>query len=57
MENKATELAGVNLALERQERVVKQLEDQLFLEQLRLASLKAARERALREEVLKGDEE
>ena len=51
------ELAGVNLALERQERVVEELEEQLFLEQMKLASLKVARERALRQEVLRGDEE
>lgn len=52
---KASELAGLNLAIERQEKVLKQLEDELFLEQLRLASLKAARERALRQEVLRGE--
>lgn len=52
MEKENFELAGMNLALENQEKVVKELEDQLFLEQLRLASLKAARDRALRKAVL-----
>ena len=57
MRNETSELAGTNLALERQERVLKELEEQLFVEQLRLASLKVARERALRREVLSSDEE
>ena len=57
MRNETSELAGMNLALERQERVLKELEEQLFVEQLRLASLKVARERALRREVLRRDEE
>ena len=54
MKNKNSELAGVNLALARQDKLVKRLEDELFLELLRLASLKAARDRALRKEVLSG---
>lgn len=56
MQNKNSELAGVNLALDRQDRLIKQLEDELFLELLRLASLKAARDRALRKEVLSGSQ-
>lgn len=52
MFNKASELTGLNLAIKHQEKRVKQLEDRLFLEQLRLASLKAARDRALRREIL-----
>jgi len=43
-----SELAGINKALQRQDKIVKELENHLFLEQLRLASLKAARDRALR---------
>ena len=56
MSNKAGELAGLNLAIERQEKIVKGLEERLFLEQLRLASLRAARETALRQEILSSDE-
>jgi hypothetical protein len=52
MSSAATELAGMNEALRHQEKVVKQLENCLFLEQLRLASLKAARDRALRRAML-----
>jgi len=52
MPKKRNELAGVNIALGRQEKIVKELEDRLFLEQLRLAALNAARERALRQTML-----
>ena len=57
METKAFELAGLNLALDRQEKVVKQFEDRLFLEQLRLAGLKSATDRALRKEMLSSRQE
>jgi len=43
-----SELAGINKALQRQDKIVKEVENHLFLEQLRLASLKAAKDRALR---------
>ena len=43
-----SELAGINKALQHQEKIVREYEDHLFLEQLRLASLKAAGARALR---------
>jgi len=43
-----SELAGINKALQHQDEIVEELENHLFLEQLRLASLKAARDRALR---------
>jgi len=52
MVNKTNELSGLNLAVDEQEKILKELEDELFLEQLRLASLKVARERALRKAVL-----
>ena len=52
MTKKVSELAGINLALERQQKVLERLEKLLFLEQLQLASLKAARERALRQSIL-----
>jgi len=52
MASVGSELAGVNEALRRQEKIVKQVEDSLFLEQLRLAGLKAARDRALRRSIL-----
>ena len=47
MASVGSELAGINKALQRQDKIVKELENHLFLEQLRLASLKAARDRAL----------
>jgi len=43
-----SELAGINAALQHQEEIVREYENRLFLEQLRLASLKAAGDRALR---------
>lgn len=45
------ELAVLNSIIDREENLVKQLEESLFLEQVRLASLKATRERILRQEV------
>lgn len=57
MANKTSELSGLNLAIERQEKVLKELEDELFLEQLRLASLKAARDKPLRKAVLNSSQE
>jgi len=48
MASVGSELAGINKALQRQDKIVKELENHLFLEQLRLVSLKAARDRALR---------
>ena len=58
MDSKERELAGLNIAIERQGKILKELEERLFLEQIRLASLKATRERALRGEILlsNGDE-
>ena len=52
MASVGSELAGVNEALQRQAKIVKELENHLFLEHLRLASLKAARDRALRAAIL-----
>jgi hypothetical protein len=56
MSPKKAELSGINAALDYQEKTVKELEDRLFLEQIRLASLKAARESALRRSVLQPQE-
>ena len=44
----STELADMNRAADEQEKCVQELEDRLFLEQLRLAALKSARQRMLR---------
>lgn len=52
MSDKLSELGGLNLAISRQLKIIKELEDKLFLEQLRLSALKAARERALRREIM-----
>lgn len=57
MANKTAELGGINLAIDRQQKIVKELEDRLFLEQLRLAALNAARERALRQTMLSDNQE
>jgi hypothetical protein len=57
MSPKKAELLGINTALDYQEKTVKELENRLFLEQIRLASLKAARESALRRSVLRSQEE
>jgi hypothetical protein len=52
MASVGSELAGINAALQCQEKIVKECENHLFLEHLRLASLKAARDRALRAAIL-----
>ena len=51
-----SELAVLNSIIDREEKLIKQLEERLFLEQLRLASLKVARERILRQEVTSDDD-
>jgi hypothetical protein len=57
MDNSNTsELAGLNLAIDRQLKIVKEPEDRSFLEQLRLATLKVAGERVLRRETMSDGE-
>ena len=48
MQPKRDNLGGVNEAIEDQEKTVADLEDRLFLEQLRLAALSGSRQRMLR---------
>ena len=57
MGSEEVELAGINQAIERQEKIMKELEDKLFVEQLRLAGLKAARSRALHHALLSNSKE
>ena len=52
-----SELAALNSIIGREEKLVKQLEERLFLEQVRLASLKATRERILRQGITPDEEE
>jgi len=49
-------LAVLNSIIDREEKLIEQLEERLFLEQLRLASLKATRERTLRQEITSNGE-
>ena len=48
MQPKKTNLGGVNEAIEYQEKTVADLEDRLFMEQIRLAALSGTRQRILR---------
>lgn len=57
MPNEMSDLAVLNSLIDREEKLITQLEERLFLEQLRLASLKAARERAIRQEIVEPDDD
>jgi len=57
MPNEMSDLAVLNSLIDREEKLIKQLEERLFLEQLRLAGLKAARERAIRQEIVTPDDD
>ena len=48
MQPKKNNLGGVNEAIDDQEKTVVDLEDRLFLEQIRLAALSGTRQRILR---------
>jgi len=57
MPNEMSDLAVLNSLISREEKLIKQLEERLFLEQLRLASLRSARERAIRQEIITPDDD
>lgn len=48
MHQEASDLGSINRLVESQEHTVRELEERLFLEQLRLASLRSTMQRVLR---------